>query len=78
MEILMEAARPKHIGDDILVGARQIAVFLFNNGDDKHRRKVFYLVSKRRIPVFRPSSGMWARKSALLAYIEEQERKSLR
>lgn len=62
---------------DLLRGARAIAVFLF--GDEKYRRRVFYLVENGRLPVFSMgTSGICARRSTLLKYIEEQERRRFR
>jgi len=70
---------PQHIADDLLYGARQIALFVFSKDDEKHCKKIFYWVSRRRIPVFHMAGGgIWARKSVLLAWIAEQEQKSLR
>ena len=70
---------PQHIADDILRGARQIAMFMFEKDDEKHCKKVFYWVSRKRLPVFRMAGGgIWARKSVIIAWIAEQEQKSMR
>lgn len=67
---------PNHHHDDLpgdlLEGARAIAIFLF--WDEKYQRKVFYLASKKRLPVFGfGTATLYARKSTLLKFIEEQE-----
>jgi hypothetical protein len=56
---------------DLLRGAAAIAEFLF--GDRTHRRKVFYLAEKSRLPIFRLRSQLYARKTTLLKWIEDQE-----
>ena len=56
---------------DILYGADAIAAFLF--GDAKLRRRVYNLVEKKALPVFRIGASVCARKSVLLAFIAEQE-----
>lgn len=66
---------PIKVSGDVLRGADKIAEFLF--GDPKQRRKVYYLAEIGRLPTFR-LGGLCARKTTLLAYIEEQERAALR
>lgn len=61
------------IEGDILYGAEEIALFLF--GDKAHRRRVYRKISKYRLPVFRIGEHICARKSVLLAWIAEQEKK---
>lgn len=56
------------IANDLLKGADAIADFL---GMD--RRAVYFAVSKNRLPTFRIGSGVFARKSTLLGWIEKQE-----
>jgi hypothetical protein len=57
---------------DMLRGADEIAHFLF--GDEAGRRKVYHLFqSKASPPHFRLGAIPCARKSALLAWIAEQE-----
>ncbi|MHC2585415.1 DNA-binding protein [Bradyrhizobium diazoefficiens] len=68
----MSVNQPNQLPDDLLEGARAIAVFLY--GSEKYQRKVFYLVSRGRLPVFHfGTATIYARKSTLLKYIEEQE-----
>ena len=59
------------VAGDILYGADAIATFLF--GDAAHRRRVYNLVEKKRIPVFRIGASVCARKSVLLNFISQQE-----
>jgi hypothetical protein len=64
------------LGDDLLQGANQIAHFLF--GDPARRRRVYHLAENSRLPVFRIGALLCGRKSSLLAWIAEQERRSIR
>lgn len=59
------------LADDILRGADKIAEFLF--GDPAERRKIYHLVEKSQLPVFRLGTVLCARKSVLLAWIAAQE-----
>ena len=63
------------LSDDILRGADEIAAFVF--GDAKHRRKIYYLTgdAKITIPHFKLGSVICARKSTLMQWIEDQERR---
>jgi hypothetical protein len=58
---------------DLLRGADEIAEFLF--GDPGQRRKVYHLAEHSRLPVFRLGSVLHARRSTLLEYIAQQERR---
>jgi len=60
---------------DLLRGAAEIAEFLF--GDRKYRRKVFYLNERGRLPIFRLRSQLYARKSSLLKFVENQENRRM-
>jgi hypothetical protein len=64
--------QPKDLSDDLLNGADEIAKFLF--GSNASRRRVYYLASHTRIPVFRIGSVLCARRSVLLNWIAGQER----
>jgi hypothetical protein len=59
------------IADDMLDGAKQIAQFLY--GDEKLTRRVYYLTDRKKLPVFRLGSGLKARRSVLLEFVEKQE-----
>jgi hypothetical protein len=62
------------IADDLLEEADDIAEFLF--GDRNRRRAVYALVQQEDLPVFKMGRKLFARKSALTAWIEAQERAS--
>lgn len=80
----LRTIEPCPVGDDILRGADEIAIFLF--GDASERRKVYHLASKKsssvktktvgRLPIFRLGAVVCARRSILLKWIEEQEKAS--
>jgi hypothetical protein len=55
----------------ILRGAASIAEFIY--GDRRERRKIYHLVEKRKLPVFRLGNLVCARPSTLLRWIEKQE-----
>jgi hypothetical protein len=57
---------------DILRGAAEIAEHLF--GEKGKKRKVYYLVERNSLPVFRVGCMMCARKSTLAKWIAAQER----
>jgi len=57
--------------NDILRGADEIAAVLY--GDKTLRRRVYHLAATQRLPVFRLGQVICARRSKLLAWIEEQE-----
>lgn len=62
------------LAGDILYGADEIAVFLFEHR--RLRRRVYNLVEQNALPVFRIGANICARKSILLAWIAAQERES--
>lgn len=64
----------EELSKDFLHGAAAIAEYLF--GDRKFQRKVFYIVEKGRLPVVRFKSHIFARKSALKKWIEEEEKRN--
>jgi hypothetical protein len=57
------------LSDDLLYGAERIAEFLY--GSKSARRKVYH--NGGSMPVFRMGSILCARKSQLIAWIDEQE-----
>jgi hypothetical protein len=67
-----KALDPKN-SDDYLRGAREIAEFFF--GDPRKTRQVYHWVATSRLPVFRPGSMIWARKSVLLKFMSDQEQR---
>ena len=61
------------LAGDLLRGAGSIAVFLF--GSATERRKVYHLAETSRLPTFHLGSLLCARKSVLLQWIAEQEKR---
>jgi hypothetical protein len=67
------SAQDRGFAGDLLRGADEIAEFLF--GDRKLRRKVYHLAASR-LPVFKLGGSMLcARKSVLLKFVGDQERR---
>lgn len=67
------------IADDLLEGAGAIAKFLYGKDSSSLRRKVYYFASEAkgsRLPVFHLSNTICARRSTLLDWIANQERRS--
>lgn len=64
------------LSDDILRGAEAIAEFML--GDPKKRRQVYHLAQMKRLPVFRLGSTLCARRSTLIAWIEDQETNAMK
>ncbi len=71
-----DGGRPRSfdLADDLLRGAERIAEFVY--GDRRHRRKIYHLVQTKRLPVFHLGSTLCARRSTLIAWIEDQEIKA--
>ena len=71
-----DSGRPRRfdLADDLLGGAEAIAEFIYGHGP--HRRKIYHLVQTKRLPVFHLGSTLCARRSTLIAWIEEQEIKA--
>ncbi len=67
---------PESLADDLLRGAEAIAEFLY--GDATQRRKVYHLAETSRLPIFRLGSVLCARKSVLIQWISEQEKRGWR
>ena len=59
---------------DMLRGAEEIADFLFGRRDE--RRKVYHLAATSRLPTFKLGSMICARRSTLMQWVEDQERRS--
>jgi hypothetical protein len=59
------------LANDLLRGAREIAPFL-----SMTPRSLYYHVEHGRIPVFRFKSQIWARKSTLRKWIEDEEKRN--
>lgn len=61
------------LSDDLLRGADAIADFLY--GDARQRRKVYHFAETSRLPIFRLGSVLCARRTVLLHWINEQEKR---
>jgi hypothetical protein len=69
-------ARPPSIASDLIVGAAALARFIYGSDDERFQRRVYYLTTagcKRPLPHFRLGNQIAARRSTILAWIEEQE-----
>ena len=67
----VEAEPTLSLSSDLLRGAEAIAEFMF--GDRNKRRLVYHLADTGRLPVFKLGSILCARRTTLIAWIEEQE-----
>lgn len=63
--------------DDLLRGAKAIAMFIFGSCDAKSVRRVYYLAEKTNLPWFEFGSMLSARRSALLKWVREQEERNM-
>lgn len=63
------------LAPDLLRGADEISEFLF--GTRSVRRKVYHLAETSRLPVFKLGSLLYARRSVLLDWIAEQEKRGM-
>lgn len=63
--------------EDLLLGAKALAFFLFGCADAKHQRKVFHLCATSKMPHFKLGSKLAARKSVLYQWIKAQEGRSV-
>lgn len=64
------------IASDLIVGAAALARFIYGSEDERFQRRVYYLTTagcKRPLPHFRLGSQIAARRSTILAWIEQQE-----
>jgi hypothetical protein len=67
------------LADDTLHGAEAIAEFLYGDREQTHIRKVYHhasAASANRLPTFRLSNMICARKSTILEWIKVQEARS--
>jgi hypothetical protein len=72
-------ASPSELADDTLHGAEEIAEFLYGDREQTHVRKVYHNASPasaNRLPTFRLSNMICARKSTILEWIKVQEARS--
>lgn len=61
----------ERMGPDVLRGAREIALFLYD--DASQTRRVYYLIQEGHLPVFRFGGRLHARRSVLIDFVESQE-----
>ena len=62
---------PPTLSDDLLIGAASIAGFIFGSEDE--RRRVYWLIERGELPIFRMGQIICVRKSTLLRTIEARE-----
>lgn len=67
--------KQERLADDLLEGAAAIADYLL--GDKKKTRRVYWLVEKQALPIFRLRLAICCRKSTLNEWITEQERRAV-
>jgi hypothetical protein len=73
-------ANPSELADDTLHGAEEIAEYLYGDRAQTHVRKVYHNASPasaNRLPTFRLSNMICARKSTILEWIKVQEARSM-
>lgn len=56
---------------DLLVGAEAIATFMF--GDPDATRRVYHAWEAHDLPAFKVGNALWARKGALMAWVDAKE-----
>lgn len=71
----MSTAHPS-LDHDVMRGAEVIAEFIY--GDRRHRRRIYHLIETSQLPHFKLGALVCARKSTLLAWIEQQEQRSIK
>jgi hypothetical protein len=66
--------KPSSPGGDLLFGAAAISDFMLGSKTEEDRKRIYGLVRKRLLPAFYMGATICARKSSLVAFIEEKER----
>ena len=61
------------LSDDILFGARAVALFIYGDDSPKNQRRIYHAGAKLGMPTFQMGSTICARRSTLLKWIEKQE-----
>jgi hypothetical protein len=61
------------LADDLLVGAGEIARFIYGDDSEPNRRRVYHAASKREFPTFKLNGAVSARRSTILRFIESRE-----
>lgn len=64
------------LSDDLIEGADGLADFIFGNRSAKNRRKVYHLTEQNELPTFRLGAKICGRKSVILQWIQNRERRS--
>jgi hypothetical protein len=62
---------------DMLQGAKAIAMFMYGRCDQKAQRKIFHLVEKTNFPSFKVGSMICARRSVIIAWVRKMEERSI-
>jgi hypothetical protein len=57
---------------DLLVGAEAIAMFMF--GDPDATRRIYHAWEAHGLPAFKVGQALWARKGALVAWVDAKEK----
>ena len=65
------------LSDDLIEGAEGLAEFIFGSRSPKYRRKIYHLTEQGELPSFRLGAKIYGRKSVILKWVEDQERRAL-
>ncbi|TXN75098.1 helix-turn-helix domain-containing protein [Methylobacterium sp. WL18] len=65
---------PAALAGDMIEGAGPIAKFLFGAQDAKARRKIYHIIEHHDFPSFKIGGKIFARRTAILAWVAEKER----
>ena len=66
------------VGDDLILGGSALAQFLFKDGSEKKRRKVYHMHERKLLPLFKVGPELAGRKSTLTRHIERVEKEGLK
>lgn len=61
------------LSDDILVGAKAIATFVYGDANAKNTRRAYHAADKLGMPTFRLGATLCARRSTIMKWIAKQE-----
>lgn len=64
------------LSDDLLNGAKAIAQFMYGEATITAQRRVYHAAENLGMPTFRIGKTICSRRSTILRWIEEQERRS--
>ncbi|WP_336489823.1 DNA-binding protein [Methylobacterium nigriterrae] len=68
------SGRGLSLAEDLMTGAEAIAVFMFGDASETNKRKVYHASDKLGLPTFKLGGTICARRSTIIAWIEERER----